>query len=373
MFWVNEKDLDEAQRQAVQSMPESASFLVRGPAGSGKTNVLLLRAKWFKAKKLSDFKIVVFTSSLRDFLQAGCTQYRIPTENVVTCFQFMRDLLSEYGGKFEPTKNFEIDRELLAGKVHALLDKKNVKPHIEALLVDECQDLMDTELLILRRVAKRLVVVADSRQSIYRTTHTPDLLESLVNNSVINLKYHYRSGMKLCAVADEILKDSSSFAPMRAECKYNEDERPSSVTLSKYASLDKQFSAILEKLPGQLDLYPGERIGVLFPKNEQRLAFEEALEASSDFPGKDRVYVDTIHGAKGWEFRAVHVAGCEALYKMGPIQKRLAYTAVLRGRTSAAFYYTGSVPGYLESAVAKLEAPKPDPSLSALFDEDDDD
>lgn len=366
-FWISDEQLDPEQGRAVEGMPEQASFLLRGPAGSGKTNILLLRAKWFLFKKLSDFKLIVFTSSLKNFVKAGCVQYKIPDTNVVTGVSFFADLLRQYGVDVALSGQFESDRAMLAGKAQSLVESKNISNIYDALLVDECQDYMDTELLVLRRLTKRLVLATDSRQSIYRATHTPDLLEKLVDGNVVILKFHYRSGFKLCKVADAILKDSVNFPPIHGECRYDELARPSSVTMEPpLAEFDAQVRLILERLPGQLDLYPGELIGVLFPKREQVTAFKDALNGTR-MDDKNRVIVDTMHGAKGLEFRAVHLAGCEALVKMGPAQKRLTYTSVLRGRTAVAIYYSGSVPGYLESAVAQLEPPKPNPGLKSLF------
>ncbi|MDO8770390.1 MAG: AAA family ATPase [Burkholderiaceae bacterium] len=364
-FWVSDQQLDAEQGKAIQGQKADASFLMRGPAGSGKTNVLLLRARWLKLKKLSDIRIIVFTSSLKTFMQDGCKQYGIEPECVVTGIQFFRDLLIEYGVEVERTGDFEEDRVLLAGKVKALIESKNVQDIYQAILVDESQDYMDTELVIFRQLTKRLVLAADSRQSIYRVTHTAGLPEELVQDNVITLQYHYRSGLKLCTVADAILKDNDNFPPMKGECKYDEEARPSSVELHAQPTFSDQINAILQKLPGQLDLYPGEKIGVLFPKREQEAEFSQALVVSG-IP-MDRVWCDTLHGGKGWEFRAVHIGGCEALYKMGPTQKRLVYTGILRGQTSANLYYTGNVPGYLDSAIAQLAPPPADPELSQLF------
>ncbi len=366
-FWVSDKHLDIQQADAVQNQPESSSFLVLGPAGSGKTNILLLRAKWYFLKSLSELRIIVFTADLRDFISLGCTQYGVPTEVALTCTRFMRDILDEYAVVYHLTNDFSTDRLMLAGKVQSLIDEHDISNLFDALLVDECQDYTDTELLIFRKLTKRLVLVADSRQSIYQITHTPGLLEGLVNNSVISLKYHYRSGLRICSVADAILRDAINFKPIRGECKYDESGRPSSVSINKCESLAGQFDLILTKLAAQIDLYPDELLGVLFPKRDQVAAFEEALDGSSSVLEKNRIRVETMHAAKGLEFRAVHIAGCEALYKMGAIQKRLAYTSILRGKTSVNIYYTKKIPGYLESAAAVLEPPKPAPNFEDLF------
>lgn len=52
---------------------------------------------------------------------------------------------------------------------------------------------------------------------------------------------------------------------------------------------------------------------------------------------------------------------------MGASQKRLIYTGILRGKTSVHIYYTGHLPGYLDAALASLEAPRSSPTLTDLF------
>ncbi|RKR25685.1 AAA domain-containing protein [Acidovorax sp. 93] len=365
-FWINDKDLDMEQGRAVQNIGLDESFLIRGPAGSGKTNILLLRAKRLVLKKLSNIKVVVFTSSLRDFMHMGCTQYGIPPEIVITGVRLFRDLLDEYGVSYTLTKDFGLDRDLLAGEVKALIEAHGISNIFDSLLIDEAQDYTDTELWVLRRLTKRLVLAADTRQSIYKVTHTPGLLEKLTSDKSVNLKYHYRSGLHICMVADSILKDSKNFPSIAGESKYDEKLRPSSVVLVRCANFDSQIDAILKKIGPQLSLYPTDHIGVLFPKKEQCIIFEKAL-SSSPLIGSDRIWFDTLHGGKGWEFRAVHIGGCEALYRMGATQKRLTYTGILRAKTSVSLYYSGSIPGYLDSAVAVLSPPPDDTELSDLF------
>ena len=367
IFWVGETSLDADQAQAVQGIDVDESFLLRGPAGSGKTNILLLRAKWLTFKAKHHLQLVVFTKSLREFVRSGCAQYKLPEDAVVTGMQFLRSLLSENGIEYELTKEFEVDRAMLAGKAKALIDANNIQNTFDALLVDEAQDYTDTELYVFRRLAKRLVLAADSRQSIYKTTHSPDYLEELVEGKVISLTHHYRSGLKICNVADALLRDPINYPPLSGECMYDENTKPSSLTSHLCSSFEKQIEEIILRLPDQLKLYPKQLIGVLFPKNDQKQIFIKALE-ESPFDAEGRIWVDTLHGSKGWEFVATHIGGCEALPKMGPAQKRLIYTGILRARTSVALYYSGNMPGYLASAIAKIAPPPKDPGLSKLFE-----
>lgn len=369
MFWISTGQLDVEQRQAVENIPETVSFLLTGPAGSGKTNILLLRAKHLTLKLQSNFKIIVFTKSLRAFVQAGCEHYDIDPSSAVTQMGFFREILQEYGVSVDDSEeNFEADRALLAGKVMSLIDAGRISDaYCETLLVDEAQDYTDTELLVFRKLCKRLVLATDTRQSIYKATHTPGLPEKLVEKQVVALRYHYRSGLSLCKVADAILSDAATYPRLQGECHYPEVDRPSTVRPFSCNTFDAQITAILENLQEQLRLYPGERIGVLFPKREQVDAFNAALHGSAVDDPNGLIRVDTLHGAKGWEFRATHLGGCEVLYRMGATQKRLIYTGVLRGKTSAYLYYSGHLPGYLEAALAVLQPPRANPDFDELF------
>lgn len=367
-FWVSGDDLDADQVRAVDSISETTSFLLRGPAGSGKTNILLLRAKWLTYRKLTDFKIVVFTASLRNFVEEGCIYYGINPESAVTQMTFFKGILDEFSVPYELTKNFEADRNLLSGKVMSLIESRGIsQEYCGFLLIDEAQDYTDTELLIFRKLTKNLVLATDSRQSIYRTTHTPQLPERLVSDNVITLRYHYRSGLRLCKVADAILADSAVYPKVQGECRYPEKTRPSSVVPVPCESFNDELQAIVANLTPQIDLYPGEKIGVLFPKKEQVVAFENFIATNPIAGGAEVLWVDTLHGAKGWEFRAVHIGGLEALYRMGATQKRLIYTGMLRGKTSVHIYFSGHLPGYLDSALATLDPPRPAPQLNDLF------
>lgn len=368
MFWINTNQLDEQQRQAVEGIPATSSFLLKGPAGSGKTNILLLRGKWLTLKKKSDFRIVVFTSSLRDFVRVGCEHYGINPDSAITQMAFFRNILQEYSVPFELTRDFEADRNMLAGKVMSLVDSKRISSdYCGTLLIDEAQDYTDTELLVFRGLTKHLVLASDSRQSIYKATHTPDLPERLVDGNTVTLRYHYRSGLKLCKVADAILSDAAAFPRLQGECRYSEATLPSSVIPVLCRSFEAQLDAIASNLLSQLALYPDEQIGVLFPKREQAEQFEDYWTTVGVSDPEGFIRIETLHAAKGWEFRAVHLGGCEALYRMGAVQKRLIYTGILRGKTSAHLYYSGHLPGYLETALAVLEPPRADPSFDELF------
>jgi hypothetical protein len=55
------------------------------------------------------------------------------------------------------------------------------------------------------------------------------------------------------------------------------------------------------------------------------------------------------------------------LSRLGENQKRIAFTAITRAKTTVSIYHAGSIPGYLEQARAAIEPPKPKTPLADLF------
>src|SRR5215216_3429905 len=83
LFLIRENDLDEDQK-AVISLGNDGSHLVIGPPGSGKTNLLLLRAKYLTLAGKPNVVIVVFTTTLARFIASGGRDYAFPPEKIVT-------------------------------------------------------------------------------------------------------------------------------------------------------------------------------------------------------------------------------------------------------------------------------------------------
>jgi superfamily I DNA and RNA helicase len=123
-------------------------------------------------------------------------------------------------------------------------------------------------------------------------------------------------------------------------------------------------------------------IGVLFPKNDEVNEFclkaranvdiakvlYRVKDEEGDWNGETRVVASTIHSAKGLEFRAVHFGACESIGSTGRNnQKRLAFTAVTRAKTSLCFYWSGSVPPYLTDAIQRADDEVKAGTFGSLF------
>jgi superfamily I DNA and RNA helicase len=69
-WWRKLDELDEAQTTFIQ-LPSQGRLLLEGPPGSGKTNLLLLRAQFVAGTGDKNVLIVTYTNVLADFIRSG--------------------------------------------------------------------------------------------------------------------------------------------------------------------------------------------------------------------------------------------------------------------------------------------------------------
>jgi len=375
-WWVGPEELHDEQKNVI-SLPVEGDYLIQGPPGSGKTNLLLLRANYLTLAGHKNILVLVFTRTLRNFMVSGAQKYAFPTEKVQTSTKWSHDLLYAYGIPTNPPNDFIQRRQYFIEQLNALITNRGLKNIYDAILLDEAQDYLPEEISIFRQLGGTLFVVADSRQKIYKGADAIGKLGEIIKKK-IELRYHYRNGLKICQFADGLAKDSIDYQSLVPTCNYQEAVKPSSVDDFQCVDIDEQAKRIIGQLEVQLKAYPGEMIGVISPQIHEVDQLWECICAAgyegisvlqrggdhADFSEETRICVGTFHAVKGLEFRAVHMAGCEHLRHF-PHQRNLAYMAATRAKTSLSIYYSGSLPGYVQGALAKL---KPDPDLPKISD-----
>ena len=141
--------LDEDQRNII-SLPLDGSALVTGPPGSGKTNLLLLRANYLYLAGLRNIVVVTFTRSLREFIASGAAQYEFPVSKILTCREWQYDFVRQYGGHIDSSGNFEKDREAFLSAMTNITDAVKLSNIFDAILLDEAQDYTPDEICLSR-------------------------------------------------------------------------------------------------------------------------------------------------------------------------------------------------------------------------------
>jgi superfamily I DNA/RNA helicase len=380
IWWVKAEQLDEDQQEVIRLPPEG-NFLVVGPPGSGKTNLLLLRARFLALSGHSNVRIVVFTRLLEEFLRTGAGAYNIRPDMISTSTHLGFELLREAGRQIPDTDDFEEQRRFLVTALSELVSTGQLGKVIGTLLLDEAQDYWPAELDLFFAIADNVFVVGDSRQKLYDGADVLDSLKARAQRTC-ELKYHYRNGTKICRVADEIGRSNPDGRSMLATSNYNEQAYPSSVELFPPQDIEAQCAELLAKLDKQLKAYPSARLGVLCPTREalanvwSRLrdstlggscVLQSAVDGYVAFGDEHRVSVSTIHGAKGLEFRCVHVPMAEHIEKFREKKRNLAYVATTRAKTVLSVYRSSELPVFFDGALRMSEPPPTPPTINELF------
>lgn len=379
-WWVGSSQLTEEQRNVI-TLPIDGNYLVSGPPGSGKTNLLVLRANHLSLLGKQNLLILTFTRTLKEFTTSGAGNYRFPASKIQTYSYWQRKFLAENGvtPDIEESDDFAKSRKRLFHQIQDLCKTTAQSGAYSAILVDEAQDYQVGEAQLLRSLTNRLFLVADSRQQIYRNNATLDQLATVVDTS-ITLRHHHRCGRAICRVADGLAKPPGS-SSMEDTSNYNEPDNPSEVTCRRYSSVEDQILELTKRIKMQLKAFPDELIGVMPPKPKYLDQLWEALSTSSfanecsqqrqgeyvPFEAGKRVYLATLHSFKGCEFRCVHIPFAEGISRI-PMPRNSAFTGVTRAQTSLSLYHTADLPPFLEEAVDHIVTPtRRPPTLDDIF------
>lgn len=377
-WWVKQGQLDPHQKK-VFTLPITSDHLVKGPPGSGKTNLLLLRGKQLIGSNVPNVVVVVHTRTLQEFIRSGAHNYGISAGKIVTFRKLATDLLYRVGVSVSLPAKFEASRDVLVEAVQDQIDSGRINQEHSCVLVDEAQDFLPGEIAILRTLGERFFGVADSRQKIYKGQDSIKKLESEMNT--VKLPFHYRNGHKICTVADGLTKLPTDEPTMIETSRYPEHKLESTVEPLPFPSLDEQCDELIDRLDTQIKAYPGELIGIACPRGEDLAPVVERLRNSdfadqlvvqtsddgyTEFDPEKNICVSKLHSAKGLEFRAFHILAAEGLKKF-PLQRELTFMGVTRAKTSLCIYHSGDLPSYLEGALSKLNGDSPVVGLDALL------
>lgn len=377
-WWIDKEELDPKQLAFI-SLSTKGRYQLEGPAGSGKTNLLLLRAQFVAGQGDKSVLVVTFTRSLCRFLKSGLVETGLMEEDQVKTFHaWARQHIKRYLNIEIVESGQEFDEEVRK-KTIELLKKANAKAPtkklINSVFIDEAQDLSAEEISCLVEISDNVCVCGDIRQSIY---HRDGLnVSGALNLQKFTLTNHYRIGQKIARVADRLLPPASHEESLEATSNYNEQKTgKSSAKLHKLPSRDAQFEKMMEILNIQTAAYAGDRIGILCGKRDtanevyERLLGTELsstvcshLTESTDFSNDAQIHVMTMHSSKGIEFRAVHMFGIEELKSGHMNNPTLSYTAITRAKTALNAYSTGPTNHELEHAFAE----KKHMEIDALF------
>lgn len=368
-WWRSIDELDSDQKSFIK-LPPHGKHLLEGPPGSGKTNMLLLRAQFIAGTGEKNVLIVTFTNGLVDFIRSGiCSKGLIEANQIRTFHSWAVEHILQHLGKRAVPKEAGFDDETRANVLNMVLEANQKLPTpklYSAIFVDEAQDFSVQELESLLCLSDNVCICGDVRQSIY---HKDGLaVEKSLGLTRHTLKRHFRIGQRIARVADRLLPPAEGFETLDATSNYNPKmQGESSAKMHVCEDRDGQFAQMLKLLHVQVDAFKGDKIGIFCGKRETleevRKQFDgtdladlvcvHGIDEYAGFGTDHPIHVLTIHSAKGAEFRAVHIYGAEDL-KHYPLNNReLGFTAITRAKTALNVYRTGDTNKPLDNAFAE--------------------
>lgn len=373
-WWKNFDQLDPEQKKFA-ILPPEGKHVISGPPGCGKTNLLLLRAKFTVKSGLHNILFITYASCLADFIRSGVGTY-FDRDQVSTYWAWARRHINTYYPQGLPAFNelFDLkDNNEKRKKLIKLLKKayENAPSHLlyDAIFIDEAQDLSKSEIEEISKLSPRITIAGDRRQGVYKQDGM-----SIAGFTPVHIKYHYRIGRRICDVADKLLPPLEGEPTLSDFCRYNnEPYGEASADAHEHSSIKIEYDALIERLVLQRRTYRSELIGVFFPKKEMLkefrnyisknqiisdVAFHDLLNEENSFNSSKQIHAMTIHGAKGAEFRAAHIMHGEAL-KFPLHHREIIFTAVTRAKTSLALHYVGSLLPFIKTAFAASNTPNP--------------
>ena len=328
MSWlVPPASLSPDQQQAVQLPPSHHRVVIGGP-GSGKTQILLHRARFLVDSfhtAPDRFRLFVFTNGLKNYLRPALADLGLPEDNVSTFDHWCRTWYQEHIAPRLPwdtvrrCPDFDAIRRAVADRA------ASGPPLFDFLMVDEGQDLPEDVFALLSRISRHITVCLDPHQQLYDSGAS--LTAILRQLERPRPDFILATGFRVCPYLIEI---AARFLPDPAArlAFLNQPRPPQSERETPVLSLPDSFESdrsLLHLLVRERQL-KGDRIGILLAQNkhvfgcarhllEAGIPIEVPQQKSPNppFPPHDfsspLPKLMSFHSAKGLSFDSVFMPG----------------------------------------------------------------
>ena len=380
LWWVKKNELDAQQMAFIEELPLRQDFLVIGPPGCGKTNVLLRRAQFVRGQNMPNVLLLTFTRALAEFVKTGCIDEQgreiFPQNCISTIESWLRSLYRNHSADLPAIDDDFVERKRALARGAVAFAKSNRMPLYDTLFIDEAQDLLQEEVDAIAAWSHQRFFAGDDRQKIYEESEGIDSVRQLIPTGRVKaLQFHYRLAPEICRAADRILVPHEGKS-LESTGHYTGPE-PASVTVQTNARTpDEQLKAATDRLTQQVRVYEdflkrGDRIGVIVALTADRKRVFEYLSQNSTlkdmvqtvrarepeesdydpaFDLERPICILTVKGCKGLEFRTVHWLFADSLSYLHSNEEY--YTVITRAKTSIDIYYTKALPDALARAHA---------------------
>ncbi len=328
-------DLDSSQRAVVQHIPYNDAMFVKGPPGSGKTHIAILRLNVLLSEGYSNILFLLYNHSMYGFLNNIFRKMGLKeTVEINTKDKYFYDLAIQrnYSRSNENSyDNYEVNYD----KRLEYIENLSSMPSYDVIVIDECQDFSLRELKLLERMSTKIIAVGDVEQSVYRK-NSASFYSKLQTHELSTI---YRYGKQVAAVAEHFsihgnyLKSKVTNANKSDVYKIKVKQRSELISAIAKIVKSKQTTdisiGILSLTSNQLSALQKELentgIPVFYCQNNQNIR-------NHNFESREPILI-TPHSAKGMEFDCVILVGYNNLLNWGhfnDVKKELIYVSLTR-------------------------------------------
>ncbi len=354
--------LDQEQEKLAREMREGHR-LIFGVAGSGKTVILIARAR-ILAKRHPDWKILIlcYNRLLKDLLfnllnpqdfEADITistfhgwarSYILNSTNYFSSLYQKAEKTAEKEGKMN-----KFFRDIVPDLLLELIKSQgNGKRHYDAILIDEAQDFDETWFLpvikVLNPETNSLLITCDGLQGIYaRKRFYWSDVGIQARGRVKRFENSYRVPIEIGVLAQLTLPDNlkeliDKFDEFISTKKYVGNHGSVEIIISE--SREEEYQKLAEKIDNSLKV--PQEILVLFRKNMSKINYKHKFFdhlKNSDIKWKDLkkhnyestgLLIGTLHGTKGLESDMIIIPELDT-YKSDK-DRQLLYVGMTRTR-----------------------------------------
>lgn len=329
-------DLDSSQKAVVQRTPYDEPMFVNGPPGSGKTHVSILRLNVMLQNGFTNVLFLLYNHSMYGFLRTIFRKMNIVNNiEIDTKDLFFTTLARINGYDFsKEDKSYHPDAYMKA--YHQRLNfvdniPSDSLPNYSAIIIDECQDFMEKEMVLLQKLTNKILAVGDFEQTIYQN-RPPSLLRNLPSQKLNTI---YRYGKNVASLAQNFASQSKNLS-----------QNVTSMDKTDVFKVKASVSDAVDKLERILKAKKNTDLTVAiisYTKN-QLSSLQTALmlkginafycEANKnmrdyDFDKNEPILI-TPFSAKGMEFDCVILYGFNGIIKNNDSWRELVYVSVTR-------------------------------------------
>lgn len=356
-FMVRESELDDIQLRVLDQALDK-SCIVTGCAGSGKSVLALQKAKRIQNEKGNDYKIIVYTKALCDFMNGGKNQLGLSQRIYYHEEWKWKRVLKQYGRKGALPVYVKDENG------NKVLDKSKA----DYIIVDEIQDFTKEEIQEFIDAAKKhFFFFGDTGQSIYdgkkNTLPVEEIHPMCPTSKEFPLYYNYRLPKPIAKITQDYVGVDVDTYGDGSVYKSKENKIPCFIGCNNLA---EQISAIAKiiKRDSLTD------VGILVPSNDMipeisKMLNKEAINHEIRYNDRAaRQTKDTLdfstsnpklmtyHSAKGLQFETVFIPGVREAKDDGA--RKSLYVAMTRTYRGLYVMYSGNLPKPLSKVPKEL-------------------